>query len=382
MPEKLKKIRVLIAPLDWGLGHTTRCIPIISELLNNDVEVIIAGNENQQVLLKQEFPHCTYIYLEGYNVKYAASAKKLFFKMLMQIPRILSAMSKEHKWLKKTIKDYRIDAVISDNRYGLHSSGIPCVFITHQLLIKNPLGSLAEKLLQKINYNQINRFHQCWIPDYEDHPNLAGDLSHPQKMPKIPAYYIGPLTRMKKLETNIDNNHLLIILSGPEPQRSVFEKLITDQIINYKGTATIVRGLPAEKEHPTLPENINIYNHLNSGQLNKEMNRAGIIICRSGYSSVMDIHAVGAKSVLVPTPGQTEQEYLAHYLMKNRFAVSCQQQNFDLFQMIEKANGFEYQINNRLNYSNLPYFIHVFIEKCYQYKQKQLRSAKFHFFSK
>ena len=187
---------------------------------------------------------------------------------------------------------------------------------------------------------------------------------------------------MKKLETNIDNNHLLIILSGPEPQRSVFEKLITDQIINYKGTATIVRGLPAEKEHPTLPENINIYNHLNSGQLNKEMNRAGIIICRSGYSSVMDIHAVGAKSVLVPTPGQTEQEYLAHYLMKNRFAVSCQQQNFDLFQMIEKANGFEYQINNRLNYSNLPYFIHVFIEKCYQYKQKQLRSAKFHFFSK
>jgi uncharacterized protein (TIGR00661 family) len=372
MAEKLKKIRVLIAPLDWGLGHTTRCIPIIYELLKNDVDVIIAGNENQQVLLKQEFPHCTYIYLEGYNVQYAASARKLFFKMLMQIPRILSAMSKEHKWLKKAIKDYQIDAVISDNRYGLHYSGVPCVFITHQLLIKNPLGSLAEKLLQKINYNQINRFHQCWIPDFDDHPNLAGDLSHPQKMPKIPAYYIGPLTRMKKLETIIDKNHLLIILSGPEPQRSVFENLIFEQIISFPGTATIVRGLPSGMELPKTADHINIYNHLDRYHLNKEMCKAAFVLCRSGYSSVMDIHAVGVKSVLIPTPGQTEQEYLADYLMKNHFTVSCSQQQFDLCQMIEKAKGFEYQINNHLYFSNLPYFIHVFIEKCYQNKQKAL----------
>ncbi len=363
MVETKDKLRVLVAPLDWGLGHTTRCIPIISELLKNDVEVIIAGNENQQVLLKQEFPHCTYIYLEGYNVKYAASARKLFFKMLMQIPRILSAMSKENKWLKKTIKDYQIDAVISDNRYGLYHKKTPSVFITHQLLIKNPLGSFVEKFLQKINYRQINRFHQCWIPDFEDHPNLAGDLSHPQKIPKIPTYYIGPLTRMKKLETSIDNNHLLIILSGPEPQRTVFENLIFEQINSFPETATIVRGLPSEMEGlPKTAVNINIYNHLDSYHLNKEMCKAAFVFCRSGYSSVMDIHAVGAKSVLVPTPGQTEQEYLAHYLMKNHFAVSGSQHQFDLFQMIEKAKEFEYKIDSQIIKNHLSYVMYDFLK--------------------
>jgi len=344
-PEKMTgKSRVLVAPLDWGLGHATRCIPVIREFMSAGAEVWLAGEGSQESLLKEEFPGLPFLHLPGYRIRYAGSAAGLVWQLFRQLSKMHKAIQEEQQWLKKMVRDYGFDAVISDNRYGLYHSAVPSIIITHQLLIKTGWGKWTENLLQKKNYEYINRFTACWVPDSEGSQNLAGDLSHPLKMPDIPVRYTGWLSRFTKQDIPEQKNHLLFLLSGPEPQRSMLEKIIRAEIAYYDGTVTVVRGLPGQ--NPELPsdERIRFYNHLPSGALSKEMQEASLVICRSGYSSIMDAIALEKKSILIPTPGQTEQEYLGRSLMEKNIALSFSQKEFSLRTALEKAAVFKYTL--------------------------------------
>jgi UDP-N-acetylglucosamine transferase subunit ALG13 len=337
--------KLLVAPLDWGLGHATRCVPVIRDLLNNNCEVWLAGEGAQEKLLREEFPSLAFLPLKGYRIKYAKKA--LTGKILLQIPSILRSVKEENKWLKEQVSKFGFEAVISDNRYGLYHEKVFSVFITHQLCIKSSLGKWTEKILQQWNYKFINRFHECWVPDEEGENNLAGELSHPAKLPKVPVKYIGALSRFFSFSPLRDGgikDHLLIILSGPEPQRTILENKVVDQIVNYPATATIVRGLPGEKDIIPSTNTIHFYNHLSSEELNNEAMKAEFIISRSGYSTVMDIAALRKKSILIPTPGQTEQEYLGDHLMKKQFSFCLDQNSFSLLKNVEEARNFEYRL--------------------------------------
>jgi len=334
-----------VAPLDWGLGHATRCVPVIRGLLNNHCEVWLAGEGAQEKLLREEFPSLPFLPLKGYRIKYGKSG--LTGKILLQVPSILRSIKEENKWLKEQVSKYGFDALISDNRYGLYHEEIFSIFITHQLCIKSSLGKWSEKKLQQWNYKFINRFHECWVPDEERENNLAGELSHPIKLPSILTKYIGPLSRFSSFASSGDGgikDHLLIILSGPEPQRTILENKVVDQIVNYPATATIVRGLPGEKNIIPSTNTIHFYNHLSSEELNNEAMKAEFIISRSGYSTIMDIAVLKKKSILIPTPGQTEQEYLADHLMKKQIAFCVDQNSFSLLKNIEEARNFEYRL--------------------------------------
>ena len=334
--------KLLVVPLDWGLGHATRCVPVIRDLINNNCEVWLAGEGAQENLLREEFPSLPFLPLKGYRIKYAKNG--FTGKLLLQIPSILRSIKEENKWLKEQVGKYGFDAVISDNRYGLHHENVSSVFITHQLCIKSSLGKWSEKILQKWNYKFINGFNECWVPDQAGENNFAGELSHPAKLPTIPVNYIGSLSRFEKKKIDEIKKHLLIILSGPEPQRTILENKVIDQIVNYPATATIVRGMPGEKNILPSTNTIHFYNHLSSEELNDEAMKAEFIISRSGYSTIMDIAALQKKSILVPTPGQTEQEYLAAYLMKKQFAFCVDQGSFSLVKNIEEARNFEYSL--------------------------------------
>ena len=337
--------KLLVAPLDWGLGHATRCVPVIRDLLNNNCEVWLAGEGAQEKLLREEFPSLPFLPLKGYRIKYGKSG--LTGKILLQVPSILRSIKEENKWLKQQVSNHGFDAVISDNRYGLYNEKVFSVLITHQLNIKTPLGKWSEKILQQWNYKLINKFNECWIPDDEGENNLAGELSHPVKLPSIPVKYIGPLSRFTSFSPSGDGGikgHLLIILSGPEPQRTILENKVIDQIVNYPATATIVRGLPGEKNIIPSTNTIHFYNHLSTDELNTEAVKAEFIISRSGYSTIMDIACVQKKSILIPTPGQTEQEYLADHLRKKQFAFCIDQEGFSLLKTIEEARNFEYRL--------------------------------------
>ncbi|HEV8270294.1 MAG TPA: glycosyltransferase [Chitinophagaceae bacterium] len=337
--------KLLVAPLDWGLGHATRCVPVIRDLLKSNCEVWLAGEGAQEKLLREEFSSLPFLPLKGYRIKYGKSG--LTGNILLQIPSILRSIKEENNWLEEQVNKYRFEAVISDNRYGLYHENIFSVFMTHQLCIKSSLGKWSEKILQQWNYKFINRFNECWVPDEEGENNLAGDLSHPKTFPGIAVKYISALSRFSSFSPLGDGgkkDHLLIILSGPEPQRTILENKVVDQIVNYPGTTTIVRGLPGERNIIPSTNTIHFYNHLSSEELNAEAMKAEFIISRSGYSTIMDIAALQKKSILIPTPGQTEQEYLGNYLVKKQFAFCVDQNIFSLLKNIEEARNFEYRL--------------------------------------
>jgi uncharacterized protein (TIGR00661 family) len=336
-----KRIRAIVAPLDWGLGHATRCIPIIRELLKHDAEVIIAASGRAAQLLKEEFPQLTHINLSGYNVRYSS-----FFSMpvsiALQIPKIIFAIVREHFQLKIIIKQYQPDVIISDNRYGLWNKEIYSVFITHQLMVKCTRSlSFLEPALHKIIFSCVKRFNECWIPDVEGVENISGDLSHKYPLPAN-AKYIGWLSRFNYVNGTSEKKYdLLVLLSGTEPLRTELEKKLAEQIKNTFHKTLMVRGVTEEQKQFNHQNNSTTVSHLSSEEIITAMQQSDIIICRPGYSSLMDLAATGKKAMLIPTPGQTEQEYLAEELMKKKKYFSSSQKNFRLEEAVKESVSYK-----------------------------------------
>lgn len=359
-PETPLKPNILIAPLDWGLGHATRCISVIHALLRKNCNVLIACEGKTRSLLSKEFPQLQFIDLKGYRIQYSKNSWALPFQIGKQIPKILSTIQYENERLRGIVKEHNIHGIISDNRYGFYHKSIPSVFITHQLRIQTAFGKLADDTLQKLNYQYINRFSECWVPDNESETNLAGELSHPLKKPSIPLKFIGPLSRFRKTNSE-QEKEVLILLSGPEPQRTIFENLIVQQLKEYKGSVVLIRGLPGDTSQLKLSSDISVHNHLPAEELNSKINEASVVISRCGYSTVMDLAVMRKKSILIPTPGQTEQEYLAKHLMKNNLALCIDRKKFRLKNALELSSTFNYQVQNFVPENNLDIAIKNFL---------------------
>lgn len=359
----------LVVPLDWGLGHATRCIPLVHNLLRHDCTVLLAAEGKTRHLLVQEFPHLTCLSIPGYRVTYSKNKLGLHLTIAIQVPRILKAIKNEQIWLQTVVNNHKIDAIISDNRYGLYHPSIPSVFITHQLLVKTPFGKTMDHLLQRLNYRFINRFTECWIPDTEGLNNLAGELSHPKTWPHIPVRYLGPLSRFSETKY-ATGEHLLILLSGPEPQRTIFEKQMVQELVHYPKPVILVRGLPGSGEQLSLPGNIEVHNHLPASLLEEKIRKASYVISRCGYSTIMDLAVVKKKSILVPTPGQTEQEYLAKHLSTINFALCINQNRFRLDAALDLAASFPYRFAE-INMELMEKTIYDFIERLVHHRQEE-----------
>lgn len=334
----LNNNRILIAPLDWGLGHATRCVPIIKHLLSQNCTVFVGAEGSTAKLLKSEFPDITILPLKGYQVQYSKNRFFFLLKIITQLPRISKVIRYEKSWVEDTIKTHKINGVISDNRLGFYSNKIPSVYITHQLLIKTGIN-VFDTIAQKIHYHFINKFNACWVPDFEKELTLAGDLSHPKKLPNIPVQYLGALSRFKRLALDLEYK-LCIIISGPEPQRSVFEKIILSQVHLLKEKLVMVRGLPNEQKvlnHSF--ENLTIYKHLDAEKLNTIIAQSEMVLSRSGYSTIMDLIMLNKNAILVPTPAQPEQEYLAIHLKNNGLFQFVQQEDLKLIDLLKGSKA-------------------------------------------
>lgn len=288
-------MKVLVAPLNWGLGHATRCIPIINDLLKEGQEVVIGGDGESLELLRSEFPSLWCRYIPSFKIRYSKSNSQVF-AMLRCLPSIVRNSIKEHREIKRIVKDLQIDKVISDNRFGLYGSGVQSIYITHQIMVKMPKGlKWLEPLVYRIHKHIIEKFDECLVPDYENpDDSLAGDLTHKYPLP-VNARFIGPLSRFTYLKPFVQPKKcdVLVISSGVEPQRTMFE--------NH------VRECFKEKNL-----NIVIAKKYRATELLPYIMGADKIICRSGYTSVMDMHLLGVSDKVEwsATPGQTEQEYL------------------------------------------------------------------------
>jgi len=342
------KKRILIAPLDWGIGHATRCIPIINALLSQNHEVIIAADGRPMHLLSSEFPDLEMVRFAGYNIKYPKYLP-MSISMLLQLPKILIGIKKEQSILNQIIDDYKIDGVISDSRFGLFTKKVPCVFITHQLQIQSPYFS---DLIKDFNYKYINKFDACWVMD-DEKINLAGDLSKPRILPRNTTY-IGAQSRFEKSEMDKKYDFLAIV-SGPEPQRTILEKGLIKALKNRKEKSLIVLGKPEMNTSKQIGI-LSVKSHLNASELNKVILQSDLIICRPGYSTVMDLAKLEKKAFFIPTPGQTEQEYLSENFMSKGICYSQNQSDFNFELALKESknyNGFSTSDNRNTNWENL-----------------------------
>lgn len=318
--------------MDWGLGHATRCIPIVKALLAHDFEVLIAADGRPLELLMKEFPQLEFVKLPGYNIRYPKNGN-MAMSMLWQSRKIWRGIKQEHKALQGLIADFEIDGVISDNRFGLYSKKVPSVFMTHQLKIQAPY---FEAFIKRVNYKYIRRFDECWVPDSSDHA-LSGVLTQVNDLP-IEKRFLGPLSRFESMPKTEDLA-VLAIVSGPEPQRSIFEKLLRQQLKALERKALLVLGKPEVKidEQDGM---LRVLSHLDAEALNQAMVNADVVLSRSGYSTIMDLAALGKKAVFVPTPGQTEQLYLAELFYKNKVAYAMHQHELNMEHALKETHSY------------------------------------------
>ena len=316
---------ILIAPLNWGLGHATRCIPIIKALEENGFNPIIASDGVALALLKKEFPHLITIELPSYNIKYAEKGKNFKWKLAYQMPKMLLAIKKEKSKIKKIIENYEISGIISDNRLGVYSANVPSVFITHQL---NVLSGNTSWLTTKLHLLYVSKFNTCWVPDVAGVENLSGKLGHVEKSNKQ-IKYIGPLSRIEKKSLPIKYD-LLVLLSGPEPQRTLLEKRLIKELEKSEKEILFVKGIIEPTQQIEKRNSITYYNFMNSEELGTALNESDVVLCRSGYTTVMDLAKLEKKAFFIPTPGQYEQEYLAKKFKSEIIAPSCKQEKFKI----------------------------------------------------
>jgi uncharacterized protein (TIGR00661 family) len=307
--------RILVAPLNWGMGHTTRCIPIIRELEKQGAEVLLMGTEQQLTFLQKYFPNAEYILSESLTVRYSKWLPA-WLKIILQAPDIKRNIHEEYTSLQSLVKTRQIDAVISDNRYGLHSNDCISILITHQLELPLPLVLSPFRWISRRNLSKLLRpFNHIWLPDFPNHA-LSGALSKAS----FEVEALGCLSRFESsISIQTSSRNVLAILSGPEPQRSIFFlELLRISTSNPTEITFVIDEIPDMVSSEML-QNCWVFIRPSDDEFQQLIQSHEAIICRSGYSSLMDLYRLGKKSLLVPTPGQTEQEYLANYWEEKGF---------------------------------------------------------------
>jgi uncharacterized protein (TIGR00661 family) len=305
---------ILYAVLNWGLGHATRSVPIIHRLTQLGHRVIIASDGLALELLQKEFPKLDLINTEPYQVSYSTRAKNFNIKLALQIPNFIRAIAKEHLHCKKLCDKYNVDLIISDNRYGFYQKNIPSALICHQLRLLYPDHKLVESLVNFGYQRYLKRFTQLWVPDIPPPDNLSRDMS---KLTWPNIYFIGIDSRLT-LKPSKKIYDTLSILSGPEPQRSLLENEIIEKLSNVKGRHCIIRGSNTPMQE-IKNDNIIRISLASTEEVNAQINQSELVICRAGYTSIMDMIVLKKSAILVPTPGQVEQEYLAESLSKKQW---------------------------------------------------------------
>ena len=324
--------KILVAPLDWGLGHAARSVPLIKVLCSKN-DVIIACGPSAYGFLQKELPDLEIIKIDDWRIRYPKH-KINFFTILGWIPVMLRNSIHEHRFVKRIIRSRGIDCIVSDNRYGLLYKGLECYIITHQVYPKMPRGfGFLENFGGWMFKKYLSRFNKVLIPDFERGDNLSGSLAADRNLPPEKFVRIGILSRFNYSQAGTPAFHqipVLVLMSGQENQRTVLENKIIAALDGLELNVLFVRGVGESRPTINNTKNITFRNLLSGNELRDALMAAELIICRAGYSTLCDVVALKKRAVIIPTPGQTEQEYLAERL-DCRFGFRSLSQDYDLF---------------------------------------------------
>jgi hypothetical protein len=339
----MKGKTILICPLDWGLGHASRCIPLIYALKQAGYKILIGADKGPAALLKLEFPELTHLVFPGLEIVYPENGNFVSY-MMKTAPKLIKQIKAEQTWVNRIVQEQGVDIVLSDNRYGARSKMAHSIFMTHQLFVRGTSYTrFLEPLMRVLTWQHIRKFDACWIPDLQDNPNLSGELAHGNNLPIANTQYIGILSRFQGLleeHPGFEPPELLAILSGPEPLRTILENKLIQQAEEIKQEILIIRGKPGQQNIEKPNRYVQTISHLPSRQLLYCLNHSKIVVCRSGYSTMMDLQFTPTPALLIPTPGQTEQEYLAKHYQDKGWYYSNSQSKLDLKADLPKVNKF------------------------------------------
>jgi len=350
---------VLVSPLSWGLGHATRDLPIIRYLLERGHHVTVAAEGRALALLAKEVPQCDFTELKDYPPPYS-SGRYFVPRFLAMAPVMLWAIEQETVNVRRLFRRRRFDLILSDNRFRVRSDHVPSFVIAHQLRFMTPRGLESfDFVTEFFNYVYLRPFDRIIVPDVADpETNLSGRLSHRMRWLQSPekVYYAGVLSSVSRLDVPQDVD-LFISISGPEPPRIQLERIILGRIADVKADRVVITlGKPEVKETRQVNGHVTVYGFLDRAGQQEMMNRAGLVVCRSGYTTVMELAELGKKALFIPTPGQTEQEYLARYYAERGYFHSVSQYELDLPRDIDKARqmtGPPFRSDTRANVERL-----------------------------
>lgn len=330
-------MKIIYAVCSWGLGHATRSLPVIKKLVKekNDLTIISQGRSLQ--LLKNELgKNLRYIEIEDYPMLLSENSRQFMAKSMVYWPNFINKMIKGQRKIQRILEKEKYDKIISDGRYDIYSRKIPSFFISHQIRIMNPLRiKMFENGSEIFNLFFFKRFCGVIVPDFRD-DTLSGDLSHNlHRIDEKKIHYAGVLSDFKKINKTKDIDYLISI-SGPEPQRTILEERLLTQVGNLKGKVVVTLG-KTEKMEKFKEGGVETYSFLPSDKREEFLNRAKLVVSRSGYSTVLDLAVIGCKALMTPTPGQIEQEYLAEYHNKKGSFYCVNQHKIDLCKDVENA---------------------------------------------
>lgn len=354
-------MKIIYGICSWGLGHATRSLPIIRKLIQEDNELTIISNGRSLQLLRKELgENLEYIDIPDYPMLLSENSRQFMAKSMIYWPKFIARLHYGLDKLTKILEHKKYDRIISDGRYEIYNRKIPSFFISHQMRIMNPLRiSMFETGSEIFNMFFFKRYAGVIVPDYKQ-DNLSGDLSHNlKKIDENKIHYVGVLSDFKKRKLSKDIDYLISI-SGPEPQRTVLENKLLSQIDQLKGNIVITLGKTEEKEKLN-QENIKTYSFLSKEKREEYLNRAKLVISRSGYSTIMDLAVTGTKALMIPTPGQIEQEYLGQYHNKKNTFYTVDQNKIDLKTDVEKSKkttGIKQECNVNKTVENIANIIY------------------------
>jgi UDP:flavonoid glycosyltransferase YjiC (YdhE family) len=324
-----EKLNILICPLEWGLGHAARMIPISGKLKALGHNIIIGSGEKHSALFRSEIHGLTYVDFTGFKPGYSRYLPQ-YLSLLLKIPSLIFHIISEHKRLKRIVREHHVDIVISDNRFGLWNKDITSVYITHMPLIPFPKGfRFLEPVGITLHRMIIKKYSLCLIPDLPGAINFSGRLSHGVILPDN-IRYIGILSRFTNAEPPEENSpfrfpHNTVILSGPEPQREIFRQKLIAVFRDIKPLTIMLEGKPGKSDQAEVTGNVICYSHLKGSQMKGVIETSENIVTRSGYTTIMELVSLNRHALIIPTPGQTEQEYLAEYLSQKGWFSTLQQ---------------------------------------------------------
>lgn len=321
---------ILICPLEWGLGHAGRMVPVARKLLAMGNNVFIGSGENHSEFFRKEVSGLSYIHFPGFRIKYSGWLPQ-YIVIFFRTPAFIFRCIAEHYRLKKIISEYNIDIVISDSRIGLWNKHISTALVTHMIRIPHPGGlRFLENLGNPLVKNLTGKFKLCLIPDLPGEVNVSGKLSHNVSLPSN-ARYAGLLSRF--VDPGPESSgirkkyYCTVILSGPEPQKSILRDKLSEILKTADKPSVILEGSPRGEIRRSVKGNITYISHLPTSEFGKLILESENIVTRSGYTTIMELISLRRSALLIPTPGQSEQEYLAEYLAGKGWFKTTSQDN-------------------------------------------------------